>query len=87
MSAPPTTAAGDVAEAFLRLCEALGIQASALAYLEAPAILRAAEARGAERERSNMTQTDITGAGRCPHGFLPQVTCPHCEPQVWRPKS
>lgn len=44
-----TTDQQDVAEAFLRLCKALSIPATALAYLEAPRILRAAEARGLQR--------------------------------------
>ena len=35
----------DIAEAFMRVCEALGIQASPLAYLEVPAIIRSAASR------------------------------------------
>jgi hypothetical protein len=46
-----TTPSDDVAEAFLRLCEALGLQATAAAYLEVPALLRAAEERGRAKGR------------------------------------
>lgn len=53
MSDSKTTNEAD--EAFLRICEALGIQASALAYLEVPTILRAAKARGENRVREGVT--------------------------------
>jgi len=46
-----TTPSDDVVEAFLRLCEALGLQATAAAYLEVPALLRAAEERGRAKGR------------------------------------
>lgn len=68
---PQTTASKDVTEAFLRLCEALGIPATALAYLEAPRILSAAEARGVQRA------VQVIEGGRFLHDDAPAAVFAH----------
>lgn len=44
--------ANGASDAYLRMCETLGVQASHLAYLEVDAIIRAAEARGEQRAKA-----------------------------------